>query len=229
MKLTGTDAVGLDLDGTLLDHHAAAIAGSRVLFREAGVTASEAMRALWFRAERDHYARYLAGELDLHGQRRARVRDLLAGAGSGQSLSDQDADALFGVYQREYRAHWRLYPDVVQTLERVRRDGHRIGILTNGDATLQREKLEATGALALVDVVCASSDLGVAKPDPEAFRSLARALGTEPARMVFVGDDKAVDVDGARRAGIRASQVRTVGRTTAELGSAIRRAAVSRV
>ena len=44
--------------------------------------------------------------------------------------------------------------------------------------------------------------VGVEKPDPEIFRIALRRAGVEAAEAVHVGDLYAVDVVGARRAGL---------------------------
>jgi FMN phosphatase YigB (HAD superfamily) len=58
-------------------------------------------------------------------------------------------------------------------------------------------------AVARFDGVLEAAKLGVLKPDPEAFRVAAAALGEDPARCLFV-DDLAANLDGARRAGMSA-------------------------
>lgn len=49
-----------------------------------------------------------------------------------------------------------------------------------------------------------SCSTGHAKPDPEAFRHVARARRSSTANMVHIGDDWACDVVGARSAGVAA-------------------------
>ncbi|MBA8929644.1 putative hydrolase of the HAD superfamily [Kutzneria viridogrisea] len=48
-----------------------------------------------------------------------------------------------------------------------------------------------------------SGDLAVAKPDAEIWAALVRRLGTTPGECLFL-DDRQVNIDGARRAGLRA-------------------------
>jgi FMN phosphatase YigB (HAD superfamily) len=49
-----------------------------------------------------------------------------------------------------------------------------------------------------------SCHIGYAKPDPAAFRYVARACHTSTAHMVHIGDDWTCDVVGARSAGVTA-------------------------
>jgi FMN phosphatase YigB (HAD superfamily) len=53
------------------------------------------------------------------------------------------------------------------------------------------------------DAIVEAHQLGVHKPDPDAFCAAAAAVGERPDRCLFV-DDLAVNLDGARRAGMHA-------------------------
>ena len=53
------------------------------------------------------------------------------------------------------------------------------------------------------DVVFNSARLGLAKPDPEAFATVARVLAIPVERCLFV-DDTVSNVEGARAAGMQA-------------------------
>jgi putative hydrolase of the HAD superfamily len=61
--------------------------------------------------------------------------------------------------------------------------------------------------------VLASGDLGVQKPNPQAFRALAEELGIEPARCFYVGDTPEVDITGALQAGFQAVWIDNEGKT----------------
>ncbi len=68
--------------------------------------------------------------------------------------------------------------------------------------------------------VFVSSDLGVRKPDPEAFRLVAGLMGFEPEEVLFF-DDAAENVDGARSAGMQGEvvvSVRDVRRALSRIG-----------
>ena len=223
MRLRGVEAVGFDLDGTLMDHPAAATAGAEALYGALGTEATPERLTAWFDFEVLHYGRWVAGELSFADHRRARIRD--AATSVGATVSDAEADELQRIYYDTYRASWRLYPEIEDTLTRLRAEGIRLGVLTNGVADVQQAKIDALGLGAYLDAVCISEEVGVAKPEVGAFAALMTALATTPESMVFVGDDERADIGGARAAGIRASRVRSRGRTMAELGSAVRRAA----
>jgi putative hydrolase of the HAD superfamily len=195
------DGVLLDLDGTLLDHREAAAAAALQWARALpGWDEDEAADTRWTQLERRYFPLYLCGELTFQEQRRLRVRAFHA---SLSTLDDAEADRQFDDYLTRYRSNWRAFPDVAGFLRRVHNQGLMAGVLTNGNASQQREKLEAilpgSGLMLL-----ASSELGFAKPSPESFQAACARLGIRPKRTVMIGDDRDVDVLGARRAGLQA-------------------------
>jgi HAD superfamily hydrolase (TIGR01509 family) len=92
-------------------------------------------------------------------------------------------------------------PFVRQMLTELRRRGIPTAILTNGWSPLQQHKAERVH---FEGPVIVSADLGVQKPEPEAFAALARALGAAAEEIAYVGDTPASDVAGALRAGMQA-------------------------
>jgi len=72
-------------------------------------------------------------------------------------------------------------------------------LLTNGWAPLQQRKAARAG---FHGDVLVSAELGVQKPEPRAFAILADALGTPLEQTAYVGDNPAVDVQGAIAAGL---------------------------
>lgn len=92
---------------------------------------------------------------------------------------------------------------VTRVLHTMRQDGWRLGILTNGQPSIQARKLAALGLEPLVDAIVFASTCGAGggKPDPDTFATVARRLGVAAAQSVFVGNDERCDVQGASAAG----------------------------
>ncbi|MFC0006724.1 HAD-IA family hydrolase [Micromonospora siamensis] len=191
-----------DLDGTMLDHAGAARRAVTAWAATVapGVGGDPTLVAAWSALEREHFAAYLAGECSFTEQRRRRMRAVLALLGS--AVDEARLDDEFADYLRHYEAAWRPYPDVVDALVGLRCRGYRLGVLSNGDAGQQRRKLSAIGLGDAFDVVCCSSELGVAKPDPAAFRLAAERLGHPPRHLRYVGDDPETDHRASLRAGL---------------------------
>ncbi|MCC7044661.1 MAG: HAD family hydrolase [Acidobacteria bacterium] len=105
---------------------------------------------------------------------------------------------------RYHQPRLTLPPACRRTLQTLRGDGWRLGILTNGSHSIQAAKVAALGLAPLVDVVAYASTIGTGrgKPDPDTFAWIARELSVPASRSVFVGDDEQCDVSGAAAAGM---------------------------
>lgn len=112
-----------------------------------------------------------------------------------------------------YRAHEpdiHLYADVESTLRSLRALGLRLGLVTDGMASVQRSKILALGLTSLMDAIVCTDELGPSfvKPSPVSFRLAAELLRVAPADVAYVGNDPTKDFAGARAAGLRTMRVR---------------------
>ena len=97
-------------------------------------------------------------------------------------------------------------------IAQMRADGWRLAILTNGLPATQRAKVAALGLDARVDVVLyAEEHAPGGKPSRAAFDAALAAVGVPGARAVFIGDDLARDIQGARAAGLFTLRVAPTG------------------
>lgn len=197
-----TPGILFDLDDTLLDHRGAARSALATWCPDLALAGTlDEWDRQWLALETEFYRRFQARELTNTEQRRARVRAFLPHLDLDL---DSDADAAYAAYWRAYEAAWRPFPDAVPTLRRATRAGLAVGVLTNGEAQLQRGKVAATD-LARFDLpVIASSELPAAKPDPSAFTAACDRIGLRPEQCTMVGDVLETDVLGARAAGLSA-------------------------
>jgi putative hydrolase of the HAD superfamily len=126
-------------------------------------------------------------------------------------------DGLLGLWQRTRIETQTSYPHAAEVLARLRRHV-RLALVTNGASDLQRRKLALAGLEEYFDVVVASCDLGVGKPEPGIFEAALDALGVRATEAVMVGNDRERDIDGAAAAGIRSLWIQHVGsKGTADL------------
>jgi putative hydrolase of the HAD superfamily len=102
------------------------------------------------------------------------------------------------------------FPGVIEALDALRAAGVGIGVLSDGQSSVQRRKLAALPAIEdRLDVVVMTDELGpgLAKPSPVPFRVACRLLGVSTRDSVYVGNDPRKDFRGARAAGM--STIRT--------------------
>jgi len=86
-------------------------------------------------------------------------------------------------------------------------DEYRVGLVTNGDPTLQTPKLDSLGIGDRFETVVHGGVDAPYKPNPEPFHVALDELGVEPERAVHVGNSLESDVRGALAAGVRAAWV----------------------
>ena len=196
-------AVGFDLDDTLLDHRGAASTAIASLLRQQGWVYEGATEfgKEWQRLEQLHFAEYIAGNLTLIQQRRARMRDFLALV--EVEAHEAELDDLFKEFLSHYAKSWVAFPDVMPTLGELHHSGFRLAVLTSGQQEQQEAKLASMGLLEMFDSVLAIGTLSVPKPDARAFLELSSALGCPPHEVVYVGDDPQWDALAATKAGLR--------------------------
>jgi putative hydrolase of the HAD superfamily len=77
-----------------------------------------------------------------------------------------------------------------------------LGLVTNGQADMQRGTLEALGLESYFPVVVISGELGAGKPSVEIFAEAARRAGIASHEAAHVGDSLVTDVAGAKEAGM---------------------------
>ncbi len=103
------------------------------------------------------------------------------------------------------------YPFTIPTLQKLREDGYKVAMITNGDNEIQAAKIDNLGYTPYFDEILISGDCDYEKPEPEIFLEMAKRLGIQPQEMVYVGDHPVNDVDGARNAGCIPVWVKTYG------------------
>jgi len=193
-----------DLDDTLADS-----AGTEELVWErvadvidehvAGIDRA-ALRERYLDVLEGHYAELAAGRIDFLTFRRRRLADAL------EPWGEVD-DRLFERYVAEKARiadEVRPFPEAIATVRALRGAGIRVGVLTNGPSRFQRRKLEVSGLGTEVDAIAISEEIGVAKPEPEAFARALELLGTRAKETAMVGDSLENDVAGGLAAGLAA-------------------------
>ena len=200
-----------DLDGTLVDHQGAVDDALRLWLPTLGVTADAGVRALWHEAQERHLVAWRERSITFAEQRRRRLRDFLPAVGVG--FEESSLDAVFEGYLRAYEDSWRAFDDVAGALADLAALDLPTAVLTNGTTEQQNDKLRRTGLAGRVGPVWTVEDLGVAKPDPGAFRLACERWGVPPAAVLSVGDRPDLDLVPARAAGLAAVLIdrRTAG------------------
>jgi len=191
-----------DLDDTLFAHRLAVRDGiaAHIASTIPGVDASAHLDR-WDELEELHYHRYLSGELDYLGQRRARASDFMTAFGV-EFAEDHHAETWFETYLLEYVRAWTLFDDAIPCLDQLAGLGVRVGIITNGIPSFQAPKLETLALAERMEHVITSGEFGAAKPDPSIFLHACALFGVEPGESLYVGDRLHTDAIGASAVGM---------------------------
>jgi putative hydrolase of the HAD superfamily len=105
---------------------------------------------------------------------------------------------------------WVLYPDVSPALERWRRRGITLGVISNFDTRLY-QVLDELALTSYFSSITLSSEAGAAKPDSLIFATALQKHGCEASQAWHVGDSKTEDLEGANAAGLHGILVKRQG------------------
>ena len=132
------------------------------------------------------------------------TRTLRSFAACGVCLTEEEALLFEEIYEQE-QSHIQLIPQFEALLDALAGSGQGVflGILTNGPLGHQKRKIHALGLARWIpeEHIVVSGDIGVSKPDLEAFRIYERKCCVRPENTVMVGDNLAADIQGAEAAG----------------------------
>lgn len=162
------------------------------------------------------FASWLRDFADLHGldeeARLAIAAADLGGEAPRETLHDvassfgvtEDLPTFLAGYLEDMPRHVSPFPGVLHGLTRLRADGWRTAVITNGNTRMQRRKITRSGLKPLIDATMISEEVGLRKPDPRIFQLARDQVGagaTESGWMV--GDLLHTDIAGGAAAGLR--------------------------
>ncbi len=207
-------ALLVDLDDTLLDYSGGVddcwAGACRSAAAPAGIDVAALLPAL-ARARRwfwDDPVRHARERTDMNGAWRQIVAHALEDVGHpSERLAAEVAEAFAA-------KRWRrmdLYPGAREALSRLRAQGIPLALVTNGDKTHQRRKIEMHDLAPFFDVIVIEGEFGVGKPDESVYRHALGALSVSPREAWMVGDNLEWDVAAPQRLGLRAAWVDAPG------------------
>ncbi len=123
----------------------------------------------------------------------------------GVALSDERLEELFLDFLAHYDDHiadeTRLYPGVIEALDRFAAAGWGFAVCTNKLEQTSVHLLTALGVAGRFAAICGQNTFSVCKPHGDALRLTIERAGGELHRAIMVGDSK-TDIDTARNAGV---------------------------
>jgi putative hydrolase of the HAD superfamily len=127
----------------------------------------------------------------------------------GLPFGDGLADAFYRTFTDV--SNYRLFPDALPVLERLRHEGVTLGVVSNFEEWLER-LLESLGVIPFFEVRVISGVEGYEKPDPRLFEVALDRVGVEAVESVYIGDHPFFDTEPASAIGMFAVLIDRRGR-----------------
>ncbi len=108
---------------------------------------------------------------------------------------------LRGFYEERTGTRSHLYDGVVETLQKLKSSGIKLGVCTNKDTVYALKVLRVNDLEGYFDVITCGDTYKTKKPDPSGLLKSIDTLGVNLDTTLFVGDSS-VDVATARNAGV---------------------------
>ncbi len=192
-----------DLDRTLWDFDAAAeVAFERIYekynLKSLGIPSAHEFHEVYHPLNEQLWVQYRADKITKDDLNRTRFVLPLEHYG----IHDTDlADHLSEDYVYWSPRIVRLVPGTMELLEYLKPKYH-LHLITNGFQEVQHTKLSGSGLEPYFETLTVSEEVGVKKPNPEIFHYALRKAGAKAEDSLMIGDEMAVDIDGARAAGM---------------------------
>lgn len=196
-------AILFDLDDTLLDGKTAqnnALKDFKEIFPRLKQIDKTELEEKWRGITLKHYDTFQKGKITFEESRIRRMQDLFLIV--GDKLSKEESKERFKIYKKLYEDNWIAFSDAIEVLKSLN-GKYKLGIITNGDSTQQREKIDKIGITKYFDQITISSEVGYAKPDREIFEVTCNKLNVKPEECVMIGDKFKVDVQGGINIGMK--------------------------
>ncbi|PCD44711.1 hypothetical protein AU210_000167 [Fusarium oxysporum f. sp. radicis-cucumerinum] len=196
--------VFFDLDNTLFNHQHSLYSAISAAQRISPLLQEIPLKVLAekYNETLNHvYDRYLRNETAHQDQDAEKVKLFFKSLGLEEPDS-QHIEHFRNVYKTAYRKNRSALPGSIQTLRRLRDNGYRTAIITNGPTESQIEKVKAIGVFDLVERVITSQEVGHPKPDVRIFQYALEKLEVQPHCAYMIGDSVEADIKGAVNAKI---------------------------
>ncbi len=111
--------------------------------------------------------------------------------------------AAVNAYLKEKYLHLMPYPGVVETLRELKRQGFKLGVVSDGVRLKAWMRLNEAGLDGYFDAVVTYDDTGKQKPAKEPFLRICDELEVIPEECLMVGDWPERDMQGGKQAGMQ--------------------------
>ncbi|MCU4414477.1 HAD family hydrolase [Acinetobacter sp. WU_MDCI_Axc73] len=95
------------------------------------------------------------------------------------------------------------FDQAYETIIRLYKKGHKLGLISNGKTPFQEHNFYALGLAEFFSVILISEAVGLRKSDPKIFNYACEKLDCRPSDCIFIGDNPIADIEGAKQIGMK--------------------------
>lgn len=184
------DAIIFDLDDSLYDEKQ---------FVQSGFNEVAQFLSLKSSYEKEEIVKILFDALSAHG--RGKVFDIVLD--KINLFQDSLVKELVDVY-RNHVPNIEPYSDTINVLGSLKSEGYKVGLITDGNVVVQKNKVKALKLQKYFDCMIFSDEYGIEnqKPSEVPFRKAVEFLGVDMQKSVYVGDNPRKDFITAKKLGM---------------------------
>lgn len=144
-------------------------------------------------------SRHREGRLNLEETRRKNVKQALVNLGiNHETLAYELAD----YYSQLQESMIYLFEDAHPTLKQLKNKNTKLGLVTNGNAKMQKRKIKRFNLEPFFDAFFIEGELGFGKPDPRVYQLALKQFNIKANETWMVGDNLEWDVQAPQKIGI---------------------------
>lgn len=113
---------------------------------------------------------------------------------------------------REHKPNIEFYKDVIPTINKLRNNGYKLGIITDGYKETQNKKIDVLNCKTLFDEIIITDELGKEywKPHERSYKLMSKKLNVDLSEMVYIGDNEAKDFVTANLLGVKTIRIERI-------------------
>ena len=157
-------------------------------------------RSTWKVVAQKIFDEYSAGLHTFDEQRHLRVKVMFEL--NGIILDDAEIEKRFRLYWSNYEKGVGLFPDARGILENLKNHKIPTGLISNGDSSNQRWKLNKENLTQYFDPIIISGEVDVSKPDLRIFEIALQKAGAQKESSWYIGDSPVHDIEPAKKFGM---------------------------
>lgn len=156
-----------------------------------------------FRTMRDYGDESFSLGYELSNLRKMQIYRIKRALGDYRIDVSDDLAIKFQLTFEGYQEEIELFTEMPSIFEKIRAKGLAIGLITNGTARRQSQKIEKLGLKEWMpgNHMLISEEVGIAKPQSGIFELMAHDLSIANSELLYVGDNYTNDIIGGKLAG----------------------------